>query len=129
LTQIVFDMATNPIKPEDMIRDPERLRQLAQLIDAYVPHVLVSPRVAPMSQNELDANGIVIGTVALIDVPDMDKLHLFLYGQGLIDGPATEGGATAALKSFRDDDASVDAGRGVEEVRAPALDAAGARSE
>ena len=100
-----------------------------QLIDAYVPHVLVSPRVAPMSQNELDVNGVVIGTVALIDISDVDKLHLFLYGQGLIDGPATEGGATVALKSFRDDDASADSGRGVEEVRAPALDVAGARSE
>jgi hypothetical protein len=127
LTQVVFDMVTNPVKPEEMIRDPERLRQLSTLIDAYVPHVLVSPHVGPMSSNSLDEDGVVTGTVALVDLADMDKLHLFMFGQGLIAGPATEGGAVSpALTSFRDGAASADAGRGVEEVRATPLEAAGA---
>ena len=127
LTEIVYEMTANPVKPEEMVRDPEKLRQFALLIDAFVPHVLVDPRVGPLSQNAPGEDGVLTGTVSLIDMNDMDKLHLFLYGQGLIEGPVSEGGGTGSttLKSFRENESGVDVGRGGEAVRDTALASVG----
>ncbi len=125
------------LDPDKVAGDPEGIKQWARLIDAYVPHVLIDPRVvdgdAPTDLEEAD--GFVTGRLNIKDFGDMDKQVAFLFGNGAApaDEELTERGITGpaalaeALRRFRDGSARDEAGRGVEEVRAPALDAAGDR--
>lgn len=87
--------------------NPQLIRQLAQLIDAILSHVLVSPAVGLETRLEEGPDGVAAGTVAVVDLPDVDKQFLFMWAQRLLPTPGEE--APPALDNFRDERARVDA--------------------
>ncbi len=66
--------------------DPAGLQRFADMIEQYLPYVLVSPKVAtgenPASQVETGPDGWEVGTVALGDIQDDDKMKLVMFGVG-----------------------------------------------
>ncbi len=88
--------------------NPELIRQLAQLIDAMITHILVSPQVGPDTRLEEGPGGVAQGTVAVVDLPDVDKQFLFMWVQRLLPTPGEE--APPDLHSFRDERPRADVG-------------------
>ncbi len=116
-------------EPDALLAEPDGLRRMAALIEAYVPYVLVSPKVSVVTALNEDVEGVLQGTLAMIDLDDIDKRFLFFWGQGLLGEP--EGGAVAAtsLKPFPDGAARADDRPTREPVRAETVVAAGDRPE
>ncbi len=129
LTALVWKHAQGGNDPEELAGDPEMLRKMAEMIDQYVPHVLVSPTVGPVTNIISEgADGVLTGTVHIADMRDEDKRYLFFFGQALA-GPLDAGKTEVTpsdLKSFRDESASGDAGHAGEAVRAEAIEPVGA---
>ena len=123
------------LDPDKIVEDPEGIVAWAKLIDAYVPHVLVDPRIctAPGELTELHevdgGDGLVTGQLNIRDVIDMDKQVVFLFGndaaaadEELTDGVGGRVSELAdALRRFRVGPARGEAGRGGEEVRQEAV--------
>lgn len=126
LAAVVWKMYEKGTSPDDITQDPQGILQMATLIEAYVPFVLVSPKVGVLTQVETDSDGVLTGTIALLDLHDTDKQFLFFYGQGLVDIPeaprATETVSAQALQSFPEDAARADAGPAGESVRPAPVD-------
>jgi len=100
------------------IEDPEQVKAMMRLIDAFIPRVLVDPAVGAATAVTLDPDGIQTGTTTLEDIPDADKQWLFLWGQSLLPDDATKlpapaeetPPASAAVAPFRAGDERPDAG-------------------
>lgn len=127
LASVVWNMYEKGEDPSQNAKDAEGILRMANLIEQYVPHVLVTPQVGPVTQTDVDGEGVLIGTVSMIDLPDMDKRFLFFYGQGLLDGttqpPASPEIVSAkALESFPENGERADARPAREPVRAETLD-------
>jgi hypothetical protein len=99
------------------------VKNFSMLVEKLLPHVLVSVKVADESDCEEDDQGVLRGNIALIDIPDIDKNHIFLYAVGVLKGRDEIGEVVAAdLEAFRDRAARGDAGHDVQEVQpAPVL--------
>jgi hypothetical protein len=116
LTATVWQLYAKQINAEEVAqKEPEGLLRLAGLIEQYIPHVLISPRVGPMTKLDEGPEGVLTGTVALLDILDLDKQYLFLFGQRLILAPeerqaGAEQTAAADLAEFRQRAESGDAG-------------------
>ena len=124
LTTLVWSMYQQTFDPEQMVHDPESLKQMAVLVDTFVPYVLVQPKVITSGDTQLavDPEGYTVGVVSIYDLPDLDKQFLFLYAQGLrrADGSQAE---EAKLSNFRDESEGTAAAPGSGDVRAEAVDA------
>lgn len=137
LTIAVWKLIKKDQLDPDMIgHDAEAIRTWARLITAYVPEVLVNPRVTDVTELvpvEGDP-GRVSGTIEMRDISDMDKQFLFLYGNGVVpsneemEAGVSSGKVLEALRTFRDRAARGDAGPGGEAVRAEAVEPAGVES-
>jgi hypothetical protein len=84
LAAVVWKMYERGDNGEQMTSTPDGIRQMANLIEAYVPHVLVKPQVGAVTHVTVDGDGVLDGTIAMIDLPDLDKRYLFFYGQRLL---------------------------------------------
>lgn len=113
LTSAVWKMASEGKEPDE--NSPQGLRQMAELMESFLPHVLVSPSVGPMtSMDEAESGGPLRGTLALIDLHDLDKRYLFYFGQGTISGDLAEREESreredVALARFREGSGRADA--------------------
>jgi hypothetical protein len=108
--------------------DPESIQRMARLMEEFIPHVLVTPRIGSVTQLQDDVDGVAQGTIASIDLGDLDKRWLFFYGQGLVeqDGSETTPEVSAAsLDSFPEEPARADARPAREPVRAEAVESGG----
>lgn len=102
----------------------ETIREQANVVEKYLPYVLVSPKIGNATETSEDAEGVVIGTVAIADIPDIDKQYLVMYGQGYVSGSfAAAARPEAGLDSFRDGAARADAGPSGDEIRAATVGA------
>jgi hypothetical protein len=128
LAAVVWRMYEKGEDADTATTEPDNIMRMASLIEAYVPHVLVTPQVGPTSQIEIDAEGFVVGTISMIDLHDTDKRFLFFYGQGLLEASdlkPTETASAPALASFPENVARADARPAREPVRTETVDAPG----
>jgi hypothetical protein len=104
-------------KPVD---DPDQLRKMVGITEQVIPHVLVQPKIGETTALEAGADGVLHGTVAIGDIPDLDKQWLLLFGQGLIrtEEERAATGAEPGPEGFRDEPVRPDAGPGGAAVRA-----------
>jgi hypothetical protein len=115
--------------------DPERFRRYAEVIEGFIPHVLVEPKIGVITDAVVGPDGYLTGTVESADLPDTDKQHLFFFGQGVFRGDEEMADLVAArpqevtakdVEPFRSDQpARPDAGSGGETVRAAAVSPGG----
>lgn len=115
--------------------DPEEFRRYAEVIEGFIPHVLVEPKIGLVTDVMVGPDGYLTGTVESADLPDADKQHLFFFGQGVFRGDEEMADLIAArprevtpkdVEPFRDDEpARPDPGPGGEAVRAAAVGAGG----
>lgn len=129
LTSLVWRLFgdTNGVSLASVLEEtgPEA-EKFAVLVEKFIPHVLVSLTIGDVSDAEEDEQGITRGTVALIDIHDIDKNHLFLYGVGVLKGLDEIGEVVAKdLEAFRGKSPRPDDGPGGEEVRAEAQQPSG----
>lgn len=118
------------------VADVESIRTWARLINAYVPQVLVNPKVTEVTElvDVEGKPGQVSGTIALEDISDMDKQFLFLYGNGAapsdeeMEAGVGSSKVLEALRRFREGAARDNAGPGGEAVRAEAEQPVGSES-
>jgi hypothetical protein len=116
------------IDPDKMAADPEGVKSWAKLIDAFIPHVLADLQITGSGETKIEeADGYMTGVMMSYDMNDMDKQVVFLFGTGVLPSDeemkakAREEISAEALKEFRDERESVDAGHGGEAVRAEAV--------
>lgn len=121
------------LDPDALGNDAASIQAWARLIEAYIPKVLVNPRVTEVTQlvPVEGVPGLMSGTWALEDIGDLDKQVLFLYGNDAAPSDEElESGASSelldALRKFRDGIARSDVGQRREAVRAEAEQPAGA---
>ncbi len=136
LTTLVWKLFGSGKQVTEMLEEAKNLTDYTKLVERMVPHVLVDPVVTDVSDCEPDAEGVLTGTVALVDLPDLDKNHLFMYGVGAVraeeeiqEEAGTREVVAADLATFPGEPAPGDAGPGGEAVRAAAEPAGGARPE
>jgi hypothetical protein len=129
LAAIVWGMYEKGEDPEKFAREPDGIRNMALLMETYVPYVLVSPTIGPTTHVAPDSEGVLTGTINLLDLHDIDKRFLFFYGQGLLDTPAKEEVSAQALDTFPEGAASPDTRPAREPVRSEAVDDGGVASE
>lgn len=143
LTAMVWKMFNQEVDPAKFGQDPESLRKMVGIIEQVVPAVLVTPTVArckacqathhmgalpdghevPQSAVTEGSDGLVQGTVALADIPDVDKQWLLLFGQGLIrtEEERHAAGEAPGPEGFRDEPVRPDAGPAGAAVRTAPL--------
>jgi hypothetical protein len=103
-------------KPVD---DPDTLRKMVGITEGVIPHVLVQPKIGETTALETGADGVLHGTVAIGDIPDLDKQWLLLFGQGLIRTEEERAaGAEPGPEGFRDEPVRPDPGSSSPAVRA-----------
>ena len=128
LTIEVWKLLNKKVEPEEAIADPEALKRWALLIEKFVPHVLVDPKIAEETEVTTDSDGGVHGTVRSEDISDFDKQYLFLYGNGVYRANeeeitlVNEEVTKADLGPFRDRAAGVDVGSGGDTIQPEAVD-------
>ena len=124
LTSLVWKLFgdSNGVSLASVLEEPgPEVEKFAILVEKFIPHVLVSVTVGDVTDAEEDEQGVTRGTIAMIDIPDIDKNHLFLYGVGVLKGLDEIGEVVAAdLEAFRARAARTDGGPSGEEVRAEA---------
>jgi hypothetical protein len=101
----------------------DELKTYSQLVEKLVPYILVQPTVAAESNcDEVDEEGVMVGSIALMDIPDLDKNHIFMYGVGAVRASEEQEGVVAEdLKTFPAEPTRPDTGSGGEEVRTAAV--------
>lgn len=112
------------LDPKKLLEDAKGLTNWAKLIDMFIPHVSIMPKITTDGAETNiaeDANGIAVGNVDLATLPDADKQLLFLFGTyaAASDEEMAEG-ATApvpALTRFPEGAAREDDRSGSAEVR------------
>ncbi len=133
LTTLVWKLFGSGKQVTELLEEAKNLTDYTKLVERMLPHVLVDPRVADESDCEPGADGVLTGTVALVDLPDLDKNHLFMFGVGAVraeDEIQDQSEVVAAdLATFPGEPAPGDAGPGGEAVRAAAEPAGGPRPE
>lgn len=132
LASVVWKMYETNKNADELAKEPDGILHMASLMESYIPFVLVEPHVGGATNLQLDAEGNMTGTWAMIDVSDSDKRFLFFYGQGLLDDFPTEpvkNGATPepevsaqTLATFPEEQARADARPAREPVRAEAVE-------
>ncbi len=100
----------------------DSLKSWAALLEAYIPYVLVTPQIGLVTDVKEDDQGVLIGTIVIGDLQDMDKQVLFLFGNGLVpsDEEIADGKkevSAKSLASFRDGEQGADAGSSSEAVQ------------
>lgn len=128
LTTLVWKLFGSGQKVTDMLEETKNLFDYTKLVEQMLPHVLVEPQVGAESDCEPGEDGVLRGTVALIDLPDLDKNHIFMYGVGAVrseDESQPQEVVAADLAPFPGEPARGDAGPGGEAVRAAAEPAGG----
>lgn len=111
---------------ENLLGAPEgdvvKMRSLMEIIEEIVPLFLVNLTLGSETNTELDADGCLIGTLNMADVPDLDKQYIYMYGRYLLnpDQDQKEQVTTKELDTFRDGPGGTDAGSAGEAVRAAA---------
>jgi len=102
------------------------VKNFSELVEKMVPHILTSVKIGDVSDCEEDDQGILRGTLALIDLPDIDKNHIFLYGIGVLRALDERAEVVAAdLEAFRDGAKRDNAGPVGEAVRTEAVEPSG----
>jgi hypothetical protein len=114
----------------DVMMDAEQLSTYTQLVERFVPHVLVSPKIGDTTELEHDKDGVLTGMVALVDLADLDKNNLFMFGIGAVHADEEVAEVVAAdLATFRAKQPRTDAGPGGKAVRPAAKPVSGPSSE
>src|SRR5262245_18843583 len=137
----VWKMASNSYKPNTESGDD--IRMIADQVVYFVAHTLTSIKVhVPSSANgkgderpETDVivgdDGIARGVARIEDIPDSDKMAIFIYSRGIemsdeekADAPKTEAVSPETLSQFPagSEQSGGDAGSGGEPVRAAAVE-------
>lgn len=111
----------------------EDIQQMVAEITEFCRHTLVDIEIRDDGETDIqiDDDGIATGVANVNDIPDADKMHLFLFARGMELGdeekaerPAEKGVVPAEdLASFPENGAGEDAGRGGVEVQPAAVDA------
>src|SRR5262245_38401145 len=125
LASVVWKMYEQNKDPAELSSDPAGIMQMANLIESYVPYVLVSPKIGAQTEMRADADGVMSGTLAMLDIRDSDKRFLFFYGQGLLDGAdftPTQEVSAPALTTFPEEPPRPDARPSREPVRAETVE-------
>jgi hypothetical protein len=132
LTAMVWKMFNQDVNSAKLGQDADSVRKMVGLIEQVVLAVLVTPDVArckvcqatyhigalpeghevPQTAVTAGPDGHVQGTVAIGDIPDIDKKWLLFFGQGLIrtDEERTAAGQAPGPTGFRDEPLRPDAG-------------------
>lgn len=134
LTALVWRMGQEKTVASELSQTPEGIRQLATMIEAFLPYVLMSPKVGPVTATELGDDGVLTGTIERMDIDDGDKNWLFLFGQGVIltqeERQAAPKTLTAAdLGRFRTELQSSQLGQSGEAVQSTAVEVGGTGPE
>lgn len=86
-----------------VLEDGQDVKNFALLVEKFLPHVLVDPKIADVSDCEVNGDGLLSGAIALMDISDIDKNHLFLYGVGVLRGIDEPEVIAADLATFREE--------------------------
>jgi len=133
LTTLVWRMGEEKNVVSELMRTKEGIRQLASMMEAYLPFILISPKITSETATEVGPDGVLTGTIASMDLVDEDKNWLFLFGQGLILTPEErQVGPTVAaadLARFREGLKSDVPGQSGAAVQSAAVDASGVGSD
>jgi hypothetical protein len=108
-----------------VLQDGQDAKNFALLVEKFIPAVLVSVKVGAESDCDVDDAGILRGQLALLDIADIDKNQIFLYGIGVIRGDEEAEVVARDLDSFRPEPARPDAGSGSAAVQPAAVPAGG----
>jgi len=117
--------------PTDATDKPEDVSKWAEMLDAFIPYVLVQPKVSDTSSVTEDENGLLGGSIAVADILDFDKQVIFYFGTGLYRSDEemaeakTKEATVEALKPFPEGSKRADAGHGGETIRTEAVVAGG----
>src|SRR5712691_6864358 len=133
MTQEVWKLIEKEkITVESVTESPEAIQQWAIMLNAYLPHVAVDPKIQPGVPTNIveDDNKMLHGVLAVEDVQDLDKQFIFLFGNGVAasDEELAEKlkeAEAAGLTRFPVGSERVDGGRGSKEVRTEAVEASG----
>lgn len=108
-------------------KTPDEVVVMLTYADKLLGYVLVSPSVAPETNVTVGDDGVLAGTVALVDIADDDKDWLWNFAHRLARAPEEkeELGLLDQLRKFRDDAAGAPAGQGGPAVQGEAVGDAG----
>lgn len=133
LATAVWAMQRDGFAKLNTTTDPGEYKRFAEVVDGFIPHVLVEPKIGEATELTLNADGCLTGFVELSQMPDEDKTHLFFFGQGLFRGDEEMGEEKARmevlandLQPFRDGTARPDPGPGGEALQPAAVESGGA---
>jgi len=103
-----------------ILEQGQEIKNFATLIEKFIPAVLVDPviyepKIGEEAPKPEIVNGELHGTISALDIPDIDKNHMFLFGMGVIkcleeQEAIREGVVADDLSTFRDEQPRADAG-------------------
>lgn len=102
----------------------ERVNTMVELMDQAVKSVLVDIKIVTgdeVTETTEDAEGFMIGTVNVRDIPDSDKTMMFGFAQGVMNADPLQVEAAKQLEKFPDKSAGEAPGPSGEEVRAASI--------
>lgn len=113
-----------------ILQEGKQVTDFSRLVEKFFPHVLVDVKVTGESNCFVDPDGYLNGTINALDIPDVDKNHLFLYGVGITRGldeqeRIAEEVVAADLETFRGEPTRPDAGSGSDEVQPATVEPSG----
>jgi hypothetical protein len=122
----------------DILEQGQEVKNFAMLVEKFIPAVLVDPvvyepKIGEARPEQRVVDGELHGTISALDIPDIDKNHLFLFGIGVIkcleeQEAIREGVVADDLSTFRDEQPRADSGSAGAALQPAAEPASGAGS-